>query len=142
MGEGTNGITEPTPEELEADIDARRVHADAVLAELDRRRHEITDWRLQLRRHAPLAALIAGGALLLGAGLIALQLHRRRQRRRPIAKLGRLRQALARAIERPEQVASQPSQTNRTVAAAVSAGSTILAKALATRLRQREAAAP
>ena len=75
MGEGTNGLTaygdeKLAPEELEQRVALIREHMTDVVSELDYRRHELMDVKLQLQRHGGLAAAIGGGLLLVaGAGL-------------------------------------------------------------------------
>ena len=70
MGEGTNGVR-PSPEELERDVERIRDSMAGIVSELDRRRHELFDWRLQLRRHKLGIGLLAGGVvLLLGTAMV------------------------------------------------------------------------
>jgi hypothetical protein len=73
---------------LGQEIDEVRARLDALVDELDRRRHAALDWRLQLRRHAlgltmsalGLAALAGAGTALRAAGFSATQRrHRSRQ---------------------------------------------------------------
>lgn len=52
MGQATHAM-KSSPEQLEHDITSIRQELDTVLSELDRRRHELTDWRLQFRRRGP-----------------------------------------------------------------------------------------
>jgi len=63
MGEGTGGVNR-SPEDLEREVESIRAQMDPVLNELDVRRHELTDWRLQLRRHGP--TLVKAGAVVAG----------------------------------------------------------------------------
>ena len=58
MGEGTSRLTNGngkvetrSPREIERDIEHLRASLDRSLAELDRRRHELTNIRLQMRKH-------------------------------------------------------------------------------------------
>jgi len=60
--------------ELERRLDVQRVDAEAVLEELDRRRHELTDWRLQIRRHGVAMVAIAV-ALIAGATGVVIELQ-------------------------------------------------------------------
>ena len=132
MAEEPNGVEhEPTPAELEREIDAIRKELDGVVAELDRRRHELTDWRLQLRRHRGKVLLIAGGLLAVVAGGIVLAVRRHREREQPLSKLRRFRQAVARMIDDPDSVArSSPSPRDKALAAgtdvAAAAGKSLL----------------
>jgi len=107
-GRGTtaNGA-EHESDRLRADIDATHRRLEILLGELDRRRREAFDLRLQMRRH-PLA-FAAGAVLALaavgGGTALAIARVRRQHRRRwsPAARLGRLwqmssgRQAIAAA---------------------------------------------
>ena len=63
MGEGTSRVNR-TPEDLEREVRDIRQSMDPVLQELDVRRHELTDWKLQLRRHGP--TLMKAGAVVAG----------------------------------------------------------------------------
>jgi len=95
-----HGEEKPTPgtgsdsDRLRAEIDATHRRLEGLLGELDRRRREAFDVRLQMRRH-PLA-LAVGAALALGAmgGGTTLAVMRIRRRRRlrhsPSARLARL----------------------------------------------------
>ena len=84
MGEGTSGVKR-TPEDLEREVETIRESMDPVLQELDARRHELVDWKLQLRRHGP--TLMKAGAVVAGVFVavgMAKDVHRtvRRQMRR------------------------------------------------------------
>ncbi len=67
MGEGTAGVEERSLRAIEREIERLRMRLDRSLAELDRRRHELTDLKLQARRH-PVAVAGAGTAALLFDG--------------------------------------------------------------------------
>src|SRR5262249_59070431 len=98
-----------------------------LVAELDRRRHELMDIRLQARRHALGAALTGVGLLASAAGFVWLGAWRARRRRTAMARLGRLRKAVSRMVERPERVATErriPAK-NLTTAASAPAGAAI-----------------
>ena len=125
MGERANGVgtaaRPPGARSLDAREEARRLEGEisalredlgGLVAELDRRRHELMDVKLQLRRHARGAAVtglgLAGGIAL----LVMLRVRRARARRRPPsvaewiapAALGAVRQAacaVARLTARP-----------------------------------------
>ena len=54
-----NGKAEPrAPREIEREIEYLRTRLDRSLAELDRRRHELTDIRLQMRKHPAFVRII------------------------------------------------------------------------------------
>jgi hypothetical protein len=121
MDQESNGVAgnRRETEELEHEIESIRDNLGAVVGELDRRRHELLDWRLQLRRHKKAVALFALGTLTLIGGFVALKVLRHRQRRRATDKLRRLGEALSRMIEHPEDVARPtPSVGKRILAAA------------------------
>ena len=135
MAEGTGGMTEvdaPAPHDLgpiEAEIKRRRGDLTTLVAELNRRGHELMDARLQIRRHALgfTITVLAVGAV--AAGSIALRVWRARRRDALIARTGRLREALARMVDRPERVAVEPTATQRIIGSAGSAAAAFLIKA-------------
>jgi hypothetical protein len=97
ISSGSRGKTNGTQREsdrLRADIDATHHRLEGLLGELDRRRREALDVRLQMSRH-PLV-FVAGAALALGVlgGGTALAIARvrqqRRRRRSPATRLLRL----------------------------------------------------
>lgn len=113
---------------IEGEIDDIRRRLDRDLSELDRRRHEATDWRLQLKRHPQLIAGVGIGALALVGGLVALSIaqHRRDHPRRKAQRIGL---ALRRGYENPEKVARpEPSVVVKVLAAVATTVGTSLAK--------------
>jgi hypothetical protein len=98
--------------ELRAEV-ARDRLLDTIDA-LDRKRHEVLDWRLQLRQHLTQLALVSvavvgGLAMAIGTGLYRARLladHRRRERVR----------ALSRFWRHPERVALDRHHSLRTIA--------------------------
>jgi hypothetical protein len=131
VGEGATGVSKPEAE-IEREIEVVRMRLDKSLAELDRRRHELMDVKLQVRKH-PQAVLIAGGVvvLLVGVGwLAARSAHREPE---PAQKARRFRRASARAMEHPERVARTTPLWEK-IAAAVG---TTIAVALTKRLLDR-----
>lgn len=110
MGEGTarvngNGAAEPkAPREIEREIEHLRTRLDRSLAELDRRRHELTDVRLQMRKH-PRVFIGAGAAVALVVGGMAFAIWRSRKREELPQKAKRLRIAIGRAVDDPKKVA-------------------------------------
>jgi hypothetical protein len=136
MGEGTdrvngqraNGEPRKMTRELETEITEIRTRLDRSLAELDRRRHELTDVRLQVRRH-PMVAVAAGVTVLALVGGVAYAVWAARQRNKPVSKARRLRHALSRMIDEPQKVArSEPSVPEKILAAAGTAAATMLVK--------------
>jgi hypothetical protein len=78
---------------LRADIDATHQRLEGLLGELDRRRREAFDVRLQMRRHPvafAVAAALALGAMGGGTTLAVMRLRRRRLQHSPAARLSRL----------------------------------------------------
>jgi hypothetical protein len=105
--------------------------------ELGRRRRELTDWRLQVRRHGSFVA-VAGGVLLgVTATFLAFTAWRSRRHERELrsvrGKARSLRRALARVLEHPDKVASPgPNIGQKILAAGGSALVVALIKRLAT----------
>jgi hypothetical protein len=108
--------------ELDQETGAVRRQLDDLLAELDRRRHEALDWRLQVRRHGRALALAAGGIAAAATLVVALYRMRARRQATLAARLSdladrgeRLRRALARVIEDPDRLAPEerPASSSR-----------------------------
>ena len=105
---GTTGRVRALGDEI---TDVRR-RLDALVMELDRRRHNMTDWRRHLRLHA---RTIAFGALVVAVavtGPVALARIRARRRSSLLArgvaltrKARRLGQAFERITDNPDRVA-------------------------------------
>ena len=149
MGEGTSGVEmstekradEPTPraitERLSTEIGVVRAELDGLVAELDRRRHDALDVRLQLRRHSLGATLTMLALMTTAAGGIWLGAWRHRRRARLTGQAGQLRQAISRMTEHPERVAAEPTMAGKVVTAAASAAVASLVKKLLERGVQR-----
>ncbi len=120
---------ERSPREIERDIEHLRTRLDRSLAELDRRRHELMDVKLQMKRH-PEVLIGAGVFAALVLGGVALAVWRAKERQKPIAKAHRLRIALGRAVDKPQHVANEPSVGQKIVASVGSAVAGSLAKKL------------
>jgi hypothetical protein len=136
MGERTDDVRDiDSPENLEQEVEDIRDNMTDIVGELDRRRHEVLDWRLQLRRRAGPLAMAAVGLVILVGSAAGLSIWRRRRRNRPVAKARRLRDALSRMIAHPELVAQpHPSIAKKALAAAASAAAARLAKTITERL--------
>jgi hypothetical protein len=117
MGEGTTRVVEDNGangrvRELGDEITGVRRRLDTLVGELDRRRHNVTDWKRHLRRHA---GTIAVGALVVAVAVAApVAFARARARRRSFLegrggvltqKARRLRQAFERIAEDPDRLA-------------------------------------
>lgn len=142
MVEATGGVTDVEtqaprdPGPIEADIVRQRAELTTLVAELTRRGHELTDVGLQVRRHAlgVAATVLAVGAI--AAGSITLAVWRARRRDTLLARGGRLREAFARMIDRPERVAMEPTATQQIIGSAGSAAAAFLIKAALERVNR------
>ena len=121
-----------TAERLEAEIAALRETLAGLVSELERRRHEALDVRLQIHRHAHELAL---AGIALGSVAAAIAVWRRHRRLTPIRRAQRLGQALSRMTEHPERVGAEPTVPQRILAAAGGAAATALVRALIVRAR-------
>lgn len=135
MDEGTPGVERTTnpraaAQAIGGEIAVLRYELDSLLAELDRRRHELLDVRLQVRRHAVGVTLTAVALVGTAAAGVWLDAWRRRRRQRLAARAGRLRYAIDRMIENPERVAAHPTIPQKIIAAAGSAAVASLVKKL------------
>lgn len=117
--------TELSPREntrqLDGEVAILREELARLVAELDRRRHELFNVRLQARRHALGAALTGVGLLSAASGFVWLQTWRTRRRQSRLAQAGRLREAVSRMIDRPERVATEPGILGKIATAAANA---------------------
>jgi hypothetical protein len=114
---------------IEREIGSLQTEIADMVGELDRRRREAFDVRLQLRRH-PTAAAVAGVALaaLLG-GAVALLVYNGRREQRPSYKAKQLRVAMGRVMKHPERVArGEPPPGEKILAAVGTALATLLVK--------------
>jgi len=120
VGQRTNRVAEP--EKLEHDVEKIRKGLTAVVSELDRRRHELMDWRLQVRRNkGPLLGV--GGAIAVVAG-VATGIGIYRARHRPPKPLLRRRR---------EPLVQQESIGHKVLSAGLAALVAVLAKTIAQR---------
>jgi len=135
MGEGKiDVIAEPSPEVLEQEVEAIRDNVTQIASELELRRHELFDWRHQLRKHAAMTALVAGAALLAIGASIGLSRWRRRRNARPLKRARQLRDAFARVLAHPERVARpRPSLGAKVLTAGVTGAASVVAKSLTRR---------
>ncbi len=103
-GNGASSEEQRAPREIERDIEHLRTRLDRSLAELDKRRHELMDVRLQMTRH-PLVFAGAGAVVVLLLGGVGYAIYRSRKRQELPQKARRLRIAVGRAVDKPEKVA-------------------------------------
>jgi predicted oxidoreductase len=80
MDERTPGLKGSSPEELEREVARIREGMMPFVRELDERRHEMMNWRHQVKRTAPKVARIVGVMLAVLAGAKAIR-HRIASRR-------------------------------------------------------------
>ena len=135
MNNGNGKSTEEPrpPREIERDIEHLRTRLDRSLAELDRRRHELTDIKLQMRKH-PAVFIGAGAVVVLALGGVGYAIYRSRKREELPQKAKRLRTAFRRAVEEPEKVARAEPPVWQKMAAAVG---TTIAVSLAKKMVER-----
>jgi hypothetical protein len=144
MGQGTPRVVEGNGSsgrvrELGDEITDVRRRLDALVTELDRRRHNVTDWRRHLRRHGRTIAL---GTLVVALAVTApLALAKARARRRGALvtrglaltrKARRLGQAFERAND-PDRLAPAPAGAGLASRTAVAVAA-MMAQGLATSL--------
>ena len=133
MTNGNGKAETRSPREIEHEIEHARVRLDRSLAELDRRRHELTDVRLQMRKH-PAVFIGAGAVMLLMLGGVGFAIYRSRKREELPQKAKRLRIAIGRAVDEPHKVArSEPPVWQKIVAAV----GTTIAVSLAKKIVER-----
>lgn len=114
---------------IERELSTLREEIGDIVGELDRRRRELFDLRLQLRRH-PVAVPLAGVAVavVLGAS-VALLVRNERRKRRPSHKVRQLRRAMGRMMAHPERVGrGEPPPGEKILAAIGTAAATLLVR--------------
>ena len=98
-GAGDATMDHREPGEIEREIESIREDLDGLIGELDRRRHEAFDWRLQMRRHQRQLWIAAG---VVGVTVIGFTVVGRRRRRNGFASGAELLHALRVVAEHPE----------------------------------------
>jgi len=107
--------------QLEGEIAVLRDELTGLAVELDRRRHELTDFKLQARRHVLGVTLTGASLLASAAGFVWLSVWRSRRRSQATARIGRLREAVSRMVDRPDRVAAEPGIPARILTASANA---------------------
>lgn len=128
MGEGTDRV-----KEIAEEIHELRDEVTPLLTELDRRRRDALDWKLQARQHVlpvSIAALCIAG---LTGYAIWSSVHERHERHRPVVKVRRLRRAVTRMIDEPERVAAADPSGLRSIGIAVARTAATAAASLVVR---------
>ena len=123
--------------QLDGEIAALREELAGLVAELDRRRHELLDVKLQARRHAFGMAVTSVALLATASGFVWLGAWNSRRRRTTLSRVGRLREAISRVIDRPERVAAEPGVPARILTAAANAAVATFIKRILERGLQR-----
>ena len=117
-----------TSRHLEGEIAILREEIGGMVVEIDRRRHELTDVRLQVRRHAVGVTVTAVALIAAVAGAVWLGMERRARQQGLLGRMARLRQAVGHMIDRPERVAAEPTVMGKILAAAATAAVATLVK--------------
>lgn len=94
-----------TREQMEKTADRIRDDLMTTLKELDRRRHDATDFKRQLESHWDTIVIVGLGAATLAGVALGVSALRRRARRRSVLK--RRLQGLVRAWQHPERLATR-----------------------------------
>ena len=107
--------------QLGAEIAALREELSGLVAELDRRRHDMLDLKLQARRHA--LGVTATVASLIGAaaGVVWVGIWRSRRRQTLLSRARRLGEAVGRMADQPDRVAAEQPVLGKIVTAAATA---------------------
>ena len=103
--------------QLDGEIAALREELGSLVGELDRRRHEALDVKLQARRHAG-GLTVSGVALVAAASGLRWLTFRRHQPM--VSKAGKVGEALSRILHRPARVAAERGLADRGLAKVIS----------------------
>ena len=125
-----------TVRQLSGEIVMLREDLARLVAELDRRRHEALDVKLQVKRHA-LGVVLAGAAVVAAPFGLRLAARRARPQRGLLAKVRQVRDGLSRIVEKPERVATQPAVLTTIITAAANAAGAIVIKKMLERSLER-----
>ncbi len=116
--------------QLAGEVATVRDELGTLVAELDRRRHEILDLPRQIKQHASEIAL-AGLAVAAAVSVVIWLVVRRSGRSAaPGPRVGHLREAVARMTEHPERVTESPSIASQIIGAAATAAAVTVTRTL------------
>jgi hypothetical protein len=121
-------------ERLAGEVDHIRGNIGQLVRELNHRRHEAFDLKLQFHRHTGRVVLVGVAFVAFVAGGIAYVTARLRRRRSIRARVSRLREALRRISAHPERVAERTPTVSRKL---LSAGGSAIAAAVGKRIAKR-----
>jgi hypothetical protein len=103
MGERTTGLDDPAV--LELQIDSIRRNLTGIVRELDHRRHDLTDVKMQIDKHKP-ELLAAAGTVAVVAGVVgAVAFIVSRRNKKLSVRATHMRKAIGRIIEDPNRLA-------------------------------------
>jgi hypothetical protein len=94
---------EMDPREVETEIELIRSDIDVLVGELDRRRHEVLDVRVQARKH-PIGASVVGLAAALVAAGLTTWIYRRLRPETPAMRARKVGEALALIARDPDRL--------------------------------------
>ena len=127
---------EPSPDEIENEIESLRGDLGELVGELERRGRDAVDLPLQVRRHMPLVIGIAAVTVLGIVGVAWLRAREQRLRADPVVKARNLIRAVGIMARDPEALERALQQT-RTPTASITAAATKIAGTVGQRLVAR-----
>lgn len=131
MGERTTGLDDPAI--LELQIDSIRRNLTGIVRELDHRRHDLTDVKMQIDKHKPELLAAAGSVVVVAGALGAVAFLLRRRNRKLGVRATHLRKAIGRILEDPNRLARpEPTILKKVATALVVAVAAAAGKKVAT----------
>ncbi len=132
-----SGTPRETVRRLEGRITTLRGELGELVADLDRRRQEALDVRLQVRRHAGEITLTSAALVGAAAGYVGLSVWRARRRQRLAARVGRVQPTLSRLIAGRAGVAAEPTIARRIARATANGAAVALIRMVLRRVVRR-----
>jgi hypothetical protein len=133
MAERTDHLK--NPDELAEHIAATRGRLDALVSQLDERRHVVARAKTSIEGNPLRAAAIAAAVVALGVAVVSLTARRRRRRLHLRTRTRRLAHGFSRLLANPENVASKdPTAAGKVLTAAATAIAATLGRRLTERL--------